>query len=136
MLMNRSLSREMAFLLLFEYVIKGDESAEEIFENAVEYPNFKESPYTKHIFFGTIENFKAVSEVVDNCLKGWKKERISYVSRAILYLSTFEMMSVEDVPYKVAIDEAVDLSKKYDDEKTYTFINGVLNAVAEALDLK
>ena len=42
MLMNRSLSREMAFLLLFEYVIKGDESAEEIFENAVEYPNFKD----------------------------------------------------------------------------------------------
>ena len=134
--MNRSLSRETAFSLLFEYIIKQDEGAEEIFENAVEFPNFKESPYVRQAFFGAVENMDAINAIVDKCLVGWKKERVSYVSRAVLVLATYEMMFVEDVPYKVAINEAVSLSKKYEGGKSYTFVNGVLNAVAEELSLK
>lgn len=136
MVMNRSLSRETAFLLLFEYIMKKDETAEEIYENAVEFPNFKESPYVKQAFFGAVENIDAVNGIVDKCLVGWKKERVSFVSRAALTLAVYEMMFVDDVPYKVAIDEAVSISKKYEGGKTYSFVNGVLNAAAEALSLK
>ena len=136
MIMSRSLSRETAFMLLFEYVVRKDESAEEIFENAVEIPNFKESPYTRKVFFESIEHVDEINEVVEKCLVGWKKERISFVSRAILMIATYEMMFVDDVPYKVAIDEAVSISKKYDEDKAYSFVNGVLNAVAESLSLK
>ena len=46
------------------------------------------------------------------------------------------MLALDDVPAKVSINEAVELSKKYDDEKTYVFVNGVLNAVANALGAK
>ena len=46
------------------------------------------------------------------------------------------MLALDDVPARVAINEAVELSKKYDDEKTYIFVNGVLNAVADALNVK
>ena len=46
------------------------------------------------------------------------------------------MLAVEDVPAKVAINEAIELSKKYDDEKTYVFVNGVLNAIADELKIK
>ena len=53
-----------------------------------------------------------------------------------LALSTFEMLALDDVPAKVSINEAIELSKKYDDEKSYLFVNGVLNAVADALKLK
>ena len=51
-------------------------------------------------------------------------------------LAVYEMMFVEDIPTKVCINEAVKLSKKYDDEKAYKFVNGVLNAVAESLGKK
>ena len=46
------------------------------------------------------------------------------------------MMFMDDIPVKVSINEAVELSKKYDDDKAYVFVNGVLNAAAEALDKK
>ena len=62
---------------------------------------------------------------------GWKKQRLSPVTRALVRLAGYEMMFMEDVPGKVSINEAIELSKKYDDEKTYSFINGVLNALAK-----
>ncbi len=136
MVMSRSLSREAAFMLLFEYVVRGDETAEEVYENAEAIPNFKQSPYTRKVFFESIARAEEINAVVDKCLVGWKKERVSFVSRAILMLATYEMMFVDDVPYKVAIDEAVSISKKYDEDKAYSFVNGVLNAVAEQLSLK
>ncbi|MBR7117328.1 MAG: transcription antitermination factor NusB [Clostridia bacterium] len=134
--MTRSMSRETAFLLLFEYGIKGNETKEEIIAHTEELTNFSKSPYAESVFFGCIDNLDAINEKVDKCLVGWKKQRLSYVSRALLTLATYEMMFAADVPYKVAINEAVELSKKYDDDKAYTFINGVLNAVAEELGLK
>ena len=50
---------------------------------------------------------------------------------AILMLGCYEIMFLSDIPAKVSINEAIELSKKYDDEKSYAFINGVLNAVAK-----
>lgn len=136
MKISRSASREMAFVLLFEFIMKGDESAQEIWDNAVEFPNLKQSPYASSVFFGCTENMDKVNAVIEPCLVGWKQERVSYVSRAVLLLATYEMMFGEDVPYKVAIDEALNLSKKYESGNAFSFINGVLNAVAESLSLK
>ncbi|MBR2930999.1 MAG: transcription antitermination factor NusB [Clostridia bacterium] len=134
--MSRKLSRETAFLLLFEYFFKQDESAVEIYEHAGEYPDFEESEYTKRAFFGTCENIKEIGEIIDKCLVGWSSQRVSCASRAILYLAVYEMLYVEDVPYKVAINEAVELSKKFEGENSYSFVNGVLNACASSLSLK
>ena len=67
---------------------------------------------------------------------GWSKESVSYVSRAIITLSTYEIMFKEDIPVRVSINEAIELAKKYDEEKAYSFVNGVLNKVAEVLGRK
>lgn len=136
MKISRSAQRETAFILLFEYIVKGDETAEEIWENAVEIPNLKELPYVKQLFFGCTEHKTEIDMIVDKSLVGWKSERVSFVSRAILTLAAFEMIRIEDIPYKVSIDEAIKLSKKYEAGKAYKFINGVLNAVADDLGLK
>ena len=58
------------------------------------------------------------------------------VSSAIITLATFELMFMEDIPAKVSINEAIEISKKYDEEKAYVFVNGVLNSVAEKLGRK
>ena len=54
----------------------------------------------------------------------------------MLRLAVYEMMFIPDIPAKVSINEAIELSKKYDDEKAYMLVNGSLNAVAEALSIK
>ena len=134
--MNRKTARENAFLLLFECSCKKDEVAEEIYAKAIEFREIKCDDYVKDVFFGVNENIRIISEEIDKNLVGWSRARVSKVSEAILKLSIYEMMFVEDVPTNVSINEAVELSKKYDDEKAYKFVNGVLNAAAVSLGKK
>ena len=134
--MNRKSARENTFILLFEGACKKEETAEEIFNKAVEYREFQYDDFVKKIFFGAYENAQIIAETVEASLQGWKKERVSPVSMALFRLSTYEMMFMEDIPVRVSINEAIELSKKYDDEKAYIFVNGVLNAVAEKLGRK
>jgi N utilization substance protein B len=134
--MNRKTARENAFILLFEKAIKSDETYEEIFLKATEQRSLEVDDYVKKVFFGNAENEKIIDMKIEEYLVGWKKERVSISSPAILRLAIYEMMFMDDIPVKVSINEAVELSKKYDDDKAYVFVNGVLNAAAEALDKK
>ena len=129
--MNRKEARENAFLLLYEGVSKKDESAEEILQKATEERELAINDYVKDVFFGVYRNMEALEAVIAKNLVGWKKERISIVSMAILRLGAYEILYREDIPPKVSINECIELSKKYDDEKTYIFVNGVLNAIAK-----
>ncbi|MBQ8414234.1 MAG: transcription antitermination factor NusB [Clostridia bacterium] len=128
--MQRKIARENAFILIFESICKKDETAQEIFDKATEIRGLDADEYVTTVFFGAYENSDRLDEAMEKHLKGWKKERISPVSLAILRLGCYEIMFMADIPSKVSINEAIELSKKFDDEKSYTFINGVLNAVA------
>ena len=133
--MTRKLARENAFILLFETECKKDETATEIFEKAID-RELEVDDYVKKVFFGVSENEKFINECIDKCLLKWKKERVSIVSRAILQLAAYEIAFIDDIPTKVSINEAIELSKKFDDDKAYMFVNGVANAIAEELDKK
>lgn len=128
--MQRKIARENAFMLIFESVCKRDETAEEIFDKATNVRGLEVDDYVREVFFGSYENATRIEEAMEKHFKGWKKERISPVSMAILRLGCYEIMFLSDIPAKVSINEAIELSKKYDDEKSYSFVNGVLNAVA------
>ena len=128
--MNRKQARENAFILIFEAISKSDETAIEIYEKAIERELLVDD-FVKQVFFGSMENYKLISEYVEKSLIGWKKERSSTVSKAILTLASYEMMFMDDIPTKVSINEGIELSKKYDDEKAYALVNGSLNAIAE-----
>ena len=134
--MNRKNARENAFILLFESVFKNDETAEEIFDKATNVRGLECDDFVKRIFFGAYENSAIIDSLIEKKTVGWKMERVSPVSRAILRLATYEIMFEDDIPGKVSINEAIELAKKYDDEKTYGFVNGVLNAVADELGKK
>ena len=129
--MNRKEARENAFLLLYEGVCKNDEGAEEIFEKATAERELLADAYVKDVFFGVYAQAEKLESVIAKNLVGWKKERVSLVSMALLRLGTYEILFREDIPVKVSINECIELSKKYDDEKTYIFVNGVLNAIAK-----
>ena len=128
--MQRKLARENTFILIFESICKKDETAEEIFVKATEIRGLEYDDYVKNVFFGSYENASNIESVIEKYSSGWKKERISPVSMALLRLACYEMMYMSDIPAKVSINEAIELSKKFDDDKSYAFINGVLNAVA------
>lgn len=134
--MVRKNARENAFVLMFESLCKNDETAEEVYSKATEIRGLETDEFVRDVFFGAYANAAVIDEAADKYLVGWKKERVSIVSRAILRLAIYEIMFVDDIPGRVSINEAIELSKKYDDDKAYSFINGVLNAVAEAYGKK
>ena len=131
--MQRKQARENAFMLIFESVCKKDETAEEIFTKATELRGLEYDSYVIEVFFGAYENAEVIDQRMEKHLKGWKKERISPVSMAILRLGFYEMLFMADIPSKVTINEAIELAKRFDDEKSYSFVNGVLNAMAHEL---
>lgn len=127
--MTRKEARETAMCLLFEQDFRTEETAAEIFEISVENREIEDDEYLRRVFFGVNDNIAAIDEIIGRNSKGWKTERMSHVSRAIQRIAVYEMMFEKDIPAPVSINEAVELSKKYDDEKAKRFINGVLNSV-------
>ena len=134
--MNRKTARENAFILLFELSSKTDETAEEIFDKATNIRELEVDGFVKQVFFGVNENIAVIDSCIEKSLVGWKSTRLSTVSKAVVRLAVYELMFLEDIPAKVSINEAIELSKKYDDEKAYMLVNGVLNAAAEELSRK
>ncbi len=134
--MNRKNARENTFILLFELSCKIDETAQEIFEKATTVRELDCDDFVKQVFFGVNENCKIIDEYIEKSIVGWKTSRLSIVSKAILRLAIYELMYLDDIPLKVSINEAIELSKKYDDDKAYMLINGALNKAAEKLGRK
>ena len=85
--------------------------------------------YVKGVFETARENGAAIEAFIAECSKGWKNERISRVSMAILRLAVCEMLYLPSVPVNIAINEAVGLAKKYDADGAPAFVNGVLGAI-------
>lgn len=132
--MQRKIARENAFLLIFEKCFKNDETAEEIFAKATDERGLEYDDYVKGVFFGVAENAEIIEQEIEKHLMGWKKDRVSPVSISILRLAAYEIMFIEDIPARVSLNEAIELAKKYDDEKSYAFVNGVLNALIKAVE--
>lgn len=127
--MKRTEARENAFLLLFEAAARKDDNAEEIFETAIAERELEADAYVRSVFFGVYQHLDEIDRAVDECLHGWKRSRLSLATIAITRLAGYEMFYVPDIPGRVSINEGIELSKKYDDEKAYAFVNGVLNAL-------
>ncbi len=128
--MTRREAREAALELLFEMGFRTDETPDIILERALEMRETEVNDYVKRVFFGVHENLEFIDGLLEKHSHGWKKTRISPVSRAAIRLAIYEMYFCEDVPDTASINEALELIKKYDDaDKVKPFVNGVLNAV-------
>lgn len=134
--MNRRKARELAFTLIYELGVQTDKSADEIIADTACEQEFSPDDYIRNVVSGVEKEKESLDALISEKAVGWKLERISGVSLAIMRLSAYEMLNVEDVPFNVAINEAVELAKKYDHEKAPKFINGILNAIAEEKGLK
>lgn len=126
MMRKRSEEREQAFCLLFQSLFNTDENFE-IYEENIE----SVGDYARSIALGVEEKKKNLDGLIEKYSKGWKVKRLPKVNLAILRLAAYEILFVDDVPESVAINEAVELAKKYSGESDYSFINGVLGALVK-----
>jgi N utilization substance protein B len=89
-------------------------------------------PYVKAAVAGVLGTMAELDAVIAEAAVGWTMSRISRVSMAILRLACYELLHMPEIPVRVSINEAIELSKSYDDEKAYSFVNGVLNRIKES----
>lgn len=134
--MNRKRSREIAMELLFGMTLSKNTIGETI-ENFKEDYEMKLNTIDLEYIIKALEKVEENKEIIDkkieDALTNWKIDRISKVNLSILRLSIAEMLYLEDVPGRVSINEAIELTKKYSDEKSVSFINGVLDKVLKNL---
>lgn len=130
--MNRKLSREKTMELLFGMTCSKDTVAEAV-ENFVDNyeGNIKDIDltYVKQALIGIDNNKEAIDEAISSNLQKWKIDRISKVNLTILRLAVYEILFDENVPRNVAINEALEITRKYSDEKSVSFVNGVLDKI-------
>ena len=134
--MNRREARETVFTLLYERNFQKDESAEVQYAAALELRELADDPYMREVYLGVSANMDAIDEKIVASSGGWSIPRMSRITRTILRLSAYEMLYRTDIPFNISINEAVELAKKYEDEKAPAFVNGILNAIATKEGLK
>ena len=132
--MKRSAIRELAFQLIYSLEIQKPEDLGEQIElylecNDVEEDEAKE--YIKDAIFGIKENIQEIQKLIEKNLKAdWKIDRISKIDLSLLKLAIYEI-KYKKIPYKVAINESLELAKKYGEDNSKNFINGILASVVK-----
>ncbi len=132
--LKRKEAREQVVALLFETEFKTDEKFEEVYAISSENREIPEDEYIKRAYFGVYNNREKIDELIGANAHGWKTHRLTKLSRSIMRLAVYEMLFEEDIPHSVSINEALELTKKFDDPKARAFVNGVLNSVKETLE--
>ena len=132
--MNRTEIRETAFKLIYSLEIQKKEELEEAIELYLESNEISDNnaiDYIKDAVIGINQNKDEILEKIEKNLKeGWKIERISKIDLAILKLAIYEI-KYKEIPFKVVINEAVELAKKYGEDASKNFVNGILASIVK-----
>lgn len=132
---NRRKSRELAMQVLF-YIDMSQNDSNELLDRFCE--NFK--PSTKVLSFflklvrGVLETRSDIDKIIERFSDNWKLSRMSCVDRNVMRIAVYELLCCDDIPYKVSINEAIDVGKKFGTEESGAFINGILDSIRTALE--
>ena len=129
-MLKRRESREVVFGMVYELDFNLEYDTEQIYENALAEREIEENDFIRDTFFGVAEKLSEIDALIAEKSEGWNLDRISKVSRAAMRLCIYEIKWTE-TPYNIAINEAIEIVKKYDDIKAKGFVNGILNAIAK-----
>ncbi len=132
--MTRRQAREAVFELLFATEFDQDRTPEQVLELAREDRDLTQDHYVETTYLGAMAHREVLDVLLSKFSHGWKTDRMSRVSRAILRLGTYEMLYCKDIPVNVSLNEAVELTKKFDDPKARAFVNGVLNSIKNEIE--
>lgn len=132
--MKRREMREHIFKLLFMGEFNTVEEMPEqssLYFETLEELSPQEEEYMREKYEKVLEHVEEIDELLNKVSSGWKVNRMSKVDLNILRLAVYEMKYDEDVPFKVAINEAVELSKNFGGDESSSFVNGILGKIAK-----
>ena len=141
--MVRNTAREIAVHLSYELNFSG-KTAEELLDQRLtaaafaelaeeedlyrEAPNAKQAAYIRRLVLGVGEHGAELDGYIEKYARGWKFSRIPLVAAAVMRVAMYEVLYMPDVPNAAAINEAVEIAKKYETPETVKFINGILGS--------
>lgn len=129
---NRHLARILVLQTLYEWdFYHGDRDALEILERNLRdwAPQLEEKGFTRELTNGFLEHREEIDGTISKFAPDWPLQKITPVDRNVLRIGTFELLYNFEIPSKVAINEAIELSKTFGGESSGKFVNGVLGAV-------
>ena len=134
--MNRSEIRELAFKLIYSLEIQKNENLDEQIDLYIENNEIEDREaieYIKDCIYGINENAEEINKTVESSLTSdWKIDRISKVNLSLLKLAIYEI-KYKNIPYKVEINEVVELAKTYGEDMSSKFINGALAKIVKEM---
>lgn len=126
---TRSELREKAMVILYQIDILKSNNVEFNVENIISDNLEVDNEFVRNIVYGVITHLESLDELANSHMKDWSINRIDKTGAAILRIGLFEILYEEDTPNIVAINEAIELAKKYSDDNVRKIINAVLDKV-------
>ena len=127
---KRTLARECALKVLYQIditKISVEEAAANYWESNPAEPDVV--TFATGLVSGTIAHKESIDALLSKHADNWTIERMAVIDRNVLRLGAFELLHLDDVPSKVAINEAVELAKRYGGDESSKFVNGILDTI-------
>jgi len=128
--MGRRESRETALQILFQLEFN-DVLEERSLDHFWKNRKSQNSEYVQELIKGVVSNKDEIDSLIQSYSKNWRLARMLYIDRNILRMAVYEMLFEEGMPVAVAINEAVELAKKFGSNESAKFINGLLDALSK-----
>lgn len=127
---KRTRSRELALQFLYQLDLRGDD----LLPEAKDYIRAEErdaetAKFALRLVQGTFDHWEELDLTIQGVAQNWNISRMAVVDRNVLRLATYELLHCQDIPPKVAINEAIELGKRYSTQNSGAFINGILDKI-------
>lgn len=133
--MSRRELREHLFRMLFRKEFHDQRELNEqidMYFDSIEEPKEKDIMYLREKINKVVARIEEIDQIIESCSAGWKLTRMGKIDLTILRLATYEVKFDEDIPTGVAINEAVELAKKFGEDQSPSFVNGILAKIVNA----
>ncbi len=132
---KRTKAREIALQFLYQQDIRNDDWSNNIFD----FEPLKDveddiASFANSLMKGALENISTLDDIISKSAQNWQLKRMATVDRNILRMAAYELIYESEVPAKVSINEAINLAKKYGDEESGKFVNGILDKIKRDID--
>jgi transcription antitermination factor NusB len=129
-LKKRTRSRELALQFLYQLDLRGDDLVSEAKDYVrAEERDAETQKFALRLIEGTFEHWDEIDTSIQSVAQNWNISRMAVVDRNVLRLATYELLHCKDIPPKVAINEAIELGKRYSTSNSGAFINGILDKI-------
>ncbi len=134
---KRTRSRELALQFLYQIDLLGPDKLSDLTDFLREEGGDPETArYARVLIEGTVDSTKELDTEIQLVAQNWQIERMAVIDRNVLRLATFELLHCDEIPPKVAINEGIELGKRFSTQNSGAFINGILDKIKNRIPAK